>query len=415
MRVVRRAGLRGLGAAGVDEFGALGQVGRRQQFFHRHLHGGGFGHEAVGVGKGELHGLDLQVLGGHAIHRQGRHVEVLQQPQGHQRRNALAAGRYFVQGVAPVGLANGLHPLGGVGGQVGLGECTALLRGKAGQGLGNFAPVKRFTLGSCNRFQGKRCSLKRPQLPHQRRPALGQKRLGKAGLTAQLVDHRRPLALHHGGHGVAALGHFNGGLHQVAKGQLAKALAQGHPAADRAGHGHAVDAAFGRGGGGVAVFAREVARRPGLWGAARGVEPVQLAPGPHQCKGIAAQAVAHGLHHRHDGRSGHGGIDRVAPAAQHVQARLRRQRVRGGHHVARKHGQAHAAVGVGGLNGGGKVHGRLLNRDTDCGGRHGLDCGTKEKRHLKRCRWGAACGTGPRHAGLCRGVTLRRTPLRVCS
>eukprot|EP01034_Spumella_vulgaris_P032601 gene32601-40230_t len=102
----------------------------------------------------------------------------------------------------------------------------------------------------------------------------------------------------------------------------------------------------GGGGGGCAVLGLEVLRRPGLRGAARGVEAVQLLPIPQDAERIAAQAVAHGLHQRHHGGGGHGGIHRVATLLQDAQTGLRGQRVRGGHHVACEHRDAGREVRV---------------------------------------------------------------------
>ena len=94
------------------------------------------------IGKGQLHGLDLQVLRSRAIHGQAGQVKVLQHAQRHQCGQALPAGWNLVQH-APVGLRQRRDPLGPVRRQVGLREGAALLRRKPRQGLGDLAGVER--------------------------------------------------------------------------------------------------------------------------------------------------------------------------------------------------------------------------------------------------------------------------------
>ena len=66
----------------------------------------------VGIGESQLHGFDLQMLTRGAVHRMSRHINVLQNTEGDERRDALAVRRDLVQPV-PVDLhADGLHPLG---------------------------------------------------------------------------------------------------------------------------------------------------------------------------------------------------------------------------------------------------------------------------------------------------------------
>jgi hypothetical protein len=66
---------------------------------------------------------------------------------------------------------------------------------------------------------------------------------------------------------------------------------------------------------------------------------------PHQRERIAADAVHHRLDHREDGGGGHGGVDGVATRLEHGQARLRRCRLRGGHHLTAEHGAASPRIG----------------------------------------------------------------------
>ena len=67
---------------------------------------------------------------------------------------------------------------------------------------------------------------------------------------------------------------------------------------------------------------------------------------PENCKGVTAQAIAHGLANRHDCRCGDGGVNRVAASVQHGQPGLRAQRVRGRDDVAGEERNARAGVRV---------------------------------------------------------------------
>ena len=168
--------------------------------------------------------------------------------------------------------------------------------------------------------------------------------LGKTGLRLQLGHGGRPFALQHHGHGVAPLGDSVAGTIRSANGSEAKTFAHGHPGTHGAGHGDGVDATLGRCTGVLAVLAVKVIRRPGLRRAARGVETMQDWPSqrrqnaspPGHCPWVRKQPWPQQPRRRHPPR---------CPLPQHAQPRLHRQRVRGGHHIARKQRQARAGVG----------------------------------------------------------------------
>jgi hypothetical protein len=63
---------------------------------------------------------------------------------------------------------------------------------------------------------------------------------------------------------------------------------------------------------------------------------------PEDGEVVAAQAVGAGLDDGHRRGGGDGGVDGIAATLQHAQAGLRRQRLRGGDHIARKQRAAHA-------------------------------------------------------------------------
>ncbi len=72
-------------------------------------------------------------------------------------------------------------------------------------------------------------------------------------------------------------------------------------------------------------------RRRGL---AVAIEAMQLALGPDQGEGIAADAIARRLDHGQRGGSGDGGIDGIAALLQNFDTGLGRQRLGGGDHPA---------------------------------------------------------------------------------
>ena len=113
--------------------------------------------------------------------------------------------------------------------------------------------------------------------------------------------------------------------------QAAKALGQRGPRGGCAGHGHGQRAVLGHLGvaqGGDFVQRHAHGRR------AAGVQAVHLALVPHQRKGIAAYAIGRGFHHGERGSGGNGRINGVAARLKHIQAGLRGQRLRSGHHAA---------------------------------------------------------------------------------
>ena len=114
----RVAGAEVLRAFHVDQLGPAGQIAVVQHLLGRHAHAGRLGHIFVDIGKSQLDRFDLQVLRIGAVHRQLGDVEVLQDAQRDQRRDALAVGRDLMQRVAAIVLADRLDPFGLVGGEV---------------------------------------------------------------------------------------------------------------------------------------------------------------------------------------------------------------------------------------------------------------------------------------------------------
>ena len=111
----------------VNEFGAALQIGRVEHLRRRDFHVARIGHIAVHIGKGQLHGFDLQMLRFNTVHFQAGQIKVFQNAQSDQSCNALTIGWNFVERVAMVILRNGLDPFRAVLRQVLQRHGTAML------------------------------------------------------------------------------------------------------------------------------------------------------------------------------------------------------------------------------------------------------------------------------------------------
>ena len=328
--------------------GARLQVVGVQQLGRCDPHGIDVGVVLVQVGKGQFHGLDAGVHRFQAVHRVLAHAMGFEHAQRHQRRDALAVGRDFVDDGVAKRLAHGAHPVGAVFGQVGFGHGATIGLAVRRHGAGQFTPVKRFAFGLCDQLQRAGMGFAAEHFAGLGRAAVGHETLGKPGLGAQFVGPQGPQAGDGGRHREAVACVVDGGLGQLGKRQLAKAFGQSHPGRHGAGHGDRVPAGFGD-----AAALREVVGRPSRGRAARGVETMQFLAVPEDGKPVAADAATGGLDHRQRHGGGQRGVHRVAASQQHAQAGLCGQRMRGGNHVAAQHRAALRGVGQGPIGGGG--------------------------------------------------------------
>ncbi|MNT34370.1 hypothetical protein D3C72_1703480 [compost metagenome] len=198
-------------------------------------------------------------------------------------------------------------------GQVHGAECAARLAGEVGDLAGQFAAVEAFAAGFGDLAQGPGLVRETPPFAGLRRAALGQERVGKAGLGRQFGRLVGPLACDGGRHREAVFGIRDGGLEQLGEGQLAEAVRQGLPAGDLAGHGDGAPAGAGHG-----VSAVEVFGRPGGRRAAAGIQAMELAVVPDQGEHVAADPVHHGLDDSQGNRGGNGAVNGIATGQQHA-------------------------------------------------------------------------------------------------
>ncbi len=268
----------------------------------------------VDIGEGQLHRLDLQMLRLGAVDRQRADVEVAQDAERNQRRDALAIGRNLVQAMTPDVEADRVDPFRLVGGEIGQRHRTAVAGRVRRDRLRDLAAIEGLALARGDGAQGTRRGRESEPFADLGRTSLRQKGFGPTGLRLQERCRRDPLLLDHDRHGVAALGDLDRGREQLRERQLAEALGQRHPGRDRARHRHRVPAAHRRAGRIAAILAREILRRPGARRRPRRVEAVQALAVPEDAEHVGAETVAAGLDERHRRGGGDRGIDGIAAA-----------------------------------------------------------------------------------------------------
>jgi hypothetical protein len=181
-------------APAVDERGPLFQVCRIEQLRRLNLHVTRIGHVPIDIGECELHSLDLQMpaLGG--FRRQGRHVEVLQDPQRDERRDSLTVRWKFVHGEIAIGLRQRHHPVGLMCGEI-VDRHGAALHAAGGRDLlRQRAAIERLTLGLRDLLQRARLGGKAKVLACLRRAAFRHEGFGKPGLVLEYGGLVGPLA-----------------------------------------------------------------------------------------------------------------------------------------------------------------------------------------------------------------------------
>ena len=170
VRIAGLARFERLRATRVDQAGTRRQVGLVEQVLHAHEHPRGVGDLSIDVGEGQLHRLDLQMLGCRAVDLETGQVEVLEDAQRHQGGDALPVRRDLVQRVAAVTARDRRDPVGAVGRQIGHGEGATVLAGVVGHGLCQITAVEGFAAGfgdAPQRTAGcrKAKNTRRPQAP----------------------------------------------------------------------------------------------------------------------------------------------------------------------------------------------------------------------------------------------------------
>ena len=313
---------------GIDPLGEFGEPLFVEQLLGRGPEVFGVSHVGVGVGKAELHRLDLEVQYVGAVGVVVGKVEVPQDAQGHQRRQALAVGGNLVQGAAAV-----------VDGDRFDGECFVLgqiirphepVFGDAGplDRPGDVAFVERaaFAFRDCPQRAG--VSGQPHQLAGLRRRAIEEEgalpvfaaAIGTGGAVPEVRGLR--------GDEIAVLRVVDGGLEEFGKGEPPVGFPELRPEIDGAGHRDRFPtqprhAPLAGEGGGVEA----------LRTAARTVPAVDLPAIPHQREGVAPETVGGGFDHRHARSGGDRGVGGGATATQHLEPGVGGDGDAGRHHV----------------------------------------------------------------------------------
>ncbi len=264
--------------------------------------------------------------------------EALEDVQGHQGDQALAARRNLPDVIATVVQRDRFDPLRLVAGQVLRAQVAAAALGVADDGPGQLAAIEAFALAARQLVQGVGLARLAEHLAGARRPAVDEElvepgpQLGPLRQRrAELVQAALPQAGDHRRDREAIAGQLDRRPQQLFERQFAEAPRQFGPGRRTARHGdrrpavqrHPLVA------GGAHPLAIEQARR-----APAGVQAVQAAAGPDQGEGVAADPAAGRLDHRQRGGGGDRRVDGVAATAQYLQPDLRRLRLRGGDHAA---------------------------------------------------------------------------------
>ena len=184
------------------------------------------------------------VVGPGGLGTHASNVESFNNVHGFQRRNALAVGRAFPAGNAPVVGGYCLVPVGRVVGQVFSGNPAAMFLDKRGHFFGDFASVKslRASLGDG------------PQGFPQRGQAHHLAWFGSATVQQHLVTGRvlgqpaclpRPLVGDNVGRRKALFGVPDSWLHHLEEGHAAVNVQNGLPTVHRPGHRHRENTSVG--------------------------------------------------------------------------------------------------------------------------------------------------------------------------
>ena len=218
--------------AGIDELPPLGCKLLGHQLLRWNIHHARVGNVPVSIGESQPHRLDQVVISVDRLRTHGPDVEPLDDVQGLQRGDALAVGRAFPAGDAPVVGGNRLVPIGGVGRQVLGGQPPAVLLDEGRHLFSDRAVVEGLAaaLGDgpqrgCKRGEPDQVALPRGVPVHQH---LLPRRVG-----AQLGQEILPLKRDDLGHREAVLGVAYGWLQQPRQGHAAALSPQRLPAVHR--------------------------------------------------------------------------------------------------------------------------------------------------------------------------------------
>ncbi len=323
------------------ERGARAEIGGIEQLFGRHPHVIAVGDVVVEVGERELHGLQHDVQRLRAVDGMRADAERLQHAEAGERGDALAVRRQLVHDGAGERRGDGVDPIGLVAPEVVEAHHAAVRRRMRDHGVGERALVERLATALDDQFQAAGVRLLAHEFAGFRRAAAREEMLGEARLVAQQLAALAPQFGDHRRQHEAVAGVADRRLGERGERQGAVALRERDPGGDRARHGDGVPAALRH-----RLVTLEIVGRPTGGRAARCVEALQLRAVPDDGEAVAAEPVAGRLDQRQHHGGGDDGVDRVAAAPHHLQPGLRRERLRGGNHVAAHHRRSGGGIGA---------------------------------------------------------------------
>ena len=317
----------------VDQGGALAGVGHRKHPRHGDLAETRVGYIAVQVGIRQFLGFNLGVQLVHPARRISREREEREDVEHLDGRDALAIGRQLIDFPTAVYGGDGLHPLGFKLAQIGRGHFAAEPLAGFQDGLGDRPTVKRRRALGRDQLE---CGGHLRVAPHPaqlRRPAVAQKDPPGVLVLGQLGFLGMPRLVNDFGDGITVVRVVDGGLEQIVPGKASEALVQFGPTVHASRHGDGLDSFLRHGG--MAHGFQHVDGEP-LGRPAAGIDGRELAGFglPINGEQVSAEPAALRLDDAQRGVGGDGRVHRGTAAGQHLGARLRGERLAGGHDAA---------------------------------------------------------------------------------
>ncbi|OPZ58662.1 MAG: hypothetical protein BWY88_00970 [Synergistetes bacterium ADurb.Bin520] len=234
--------------------------------------------------------------------------------KGQQGHEALAVGGHLPDVETLVGHVQGLHPLGGEGPQVIQGQKASGAPGVSRHAFRQLSPVKVPGIAFSDALQGLGVGEGGPPLSDPKGAPCGGKGLEPRGeklprFPGVPLERFRHASPHRHGNGMSlpGIGHR--------RSQVLPQRQTPHPGRElrprRRGPGNG-DGGPPLGGHGLPSPSPRHVKGQALGRGTAGVKPLEAAVFPHQGKGIAAEAVRGGFHHREGRRRGHRRIHGVA-------------------------------------------------------------------------------------------------------
>ena len=232
----RRAVPEVLRAVAIDQARARREIAAIEQLRRCHSHRRRVAHVAIDIGEGELHRLDLQMLRRDRVDRLRAEIEILEDAERHQRRDALAVGRNLVDRIAVVIVRQRRYPVAAMRIEIGERVGAPVRARMRDHRFGQLAAIERLAAAGRDFLQRSRHRGGGEDLAGLRRPAARQEVLGETSTCAEYRHGLGPLLGDDRRNGIAFAGVTDRRREQVGERQLAEPARQRDPARHRAGN-----------------------------------------------------------------------------------------------------------------------------------------------------------------------------------